>query len=353
MDIEAIKGKNDLSYEHLKQHYIFKEEDEVDRDCTLFLGYEPGQPLEYAAILLLRFHKMEPTVPHADSRQLLYALEKYLKNNKLERRRSGGSSGPLCYSSELLQMLATSNSSPKRSKACCYLRGLDEKWHLIYINHKEGSVKLAWYTNPVRGGHFPMDGKLMKLYPVLQRFVSTKPYAALLMLEVQKYLATQGINVSINPVAVQGELLNIDAARYHIKKVKDDHIKQTGKCLHREPRDLLFYQWYCRHFLMFTLVMHAVGAHIDVFADNVPSLENRVCFSFPAKYRGGRCGRGGFGLEEYTWALLDWGNYRRRRRAVWAHGCGVVVGTREPWSCVGVSVRIAVVVVVAAIARNG
>ena len=59
--------------------------------------------------------------------------------------------------------------------------------------------------------------------------------------------------------------------------------------------------------------------HIDVFADNVPSLENRVCFSFPAKHRGGRCGRGGFGLEEYTWALLDWGNYRRRRRAVWAH----------------------------------
>ena len=36
-----------------------------------------------------------------------------------------------------------------------------------------------------------------------------------------------------------------------------------------------------------------------------------------------------------------------------ATGCGVVVGTREPWSCVGVSVRIAVVVVVAAIARNG
>ena len=47
----------------------------------------------------------------------------------------------------------------------------------------------------------------------------------------------------MNPVAIHGELLNIDAACYHIKQVKDDHLKSTGAFLHRERRDLLFYQW--------------------------------------------------------------------------------------------------------------
>ena len=140
VDMDAIKGTNDLPYEQLKKHYLFKDEDEVDRDCTLFLGYEPGQPLEYAYILLLRFHKMKPAVPHKTSKQLLLDLEQHLKNNKLERRRSGGSSGRLCYSKELKQMMATSGSTPKRSKACCFLRGIDEKWHLIFLHVWSGGL---------------------------------------------------------------------------------------------------------------------------------------------------------------------------------------------------------------------
>ena len=111
-------------------------------------------------------------------------------------------------------MMATLNVAPKRSNACCYLRGIDEKWYLFYINTKEGIVKHAWYTNPVRGGHFPMDGSLVtakdgrcqRKFPVLQKFILTKPHAALLMIEVQKFLEQKGIHVQINPVAVQGEL---------------------------------------------------------------------------------------------------------------------------------------------------
>ena len=75
--------------------------------------------------------------------------------------------------------------------------------------------------------------------------------------------------------------------------------------------------------------MHAVGAHIDVFADNLPSLENRVLFKLPATKHGS--GRGGFGTRWFTWALLDWGNYRRVRRAVWTHPANQELDHSPEW----------------------
>jgi hypothetical protein len=67
-----------------------------------------------------------------------------------------------------------------------------------------------------------------------------------------------------------------------------------------------------------TLVAYPVGYHIDVFADQEPSLENRICFvhskkgqatSRPAQ------GRGGAGGGLFCWALLDWPLQRGRRPA--------------------------------------
>ena len=59
--------------------------------------------------------------------------------------------------------------------------------------------------------------------------------------------------------------------------------------------------------------MHPVGRHYDVFANNLPSLENRVCFSFPqvngtsgVSNTGLPYGRGGCGINNYCFATLDW-----------------------------------------------
>ena len=75
VDLKSIKGKNHLSYANLKKHYLFKEEDEVDRDCTLFLGYEPGSLHGKVVILLLRFHKFKPVIRQKNSKDLLKELE--------------------------------------------------------------------------------------------------------------------------------------------------------------------------------------------------------------------------------------------------------------------------------------
>ena len=83
---------------------------------------------------------------------------------------------------------------------------------------------------------------------------------------------------------------------------------------------ILFYQFYSANFLNYTLVMHPVGRHLDFFADNKPSLENRICFSFKLKRDGTsglkntgyKYGRGGCGLH-----LLDWTSPNRIRRRAW------------------------------------
>ena len=75
----------------------------------------------------------------------------------------------------------------------------------------------------------------------------------------------------------------------------------------------LFYKYYMTKFINFTLVLHPVGRHYDTFLNNKSSYENRVCFcldkidnrrtdeSLSNKY-----GRGGCGINNFCFALLDW-----------------------------------------------
>ena len=89
----------------------------------------------------------------------------------------------------------------------------------------------------------------------------------------------------------------------------------------------LFYKFYSANFLNYTLVLHPVGRHLDTFAEGKPSLENRACFFFQLKgdgttglYKTGDAyGRGGCGLNNFCFALLDWRSHNRRRRRVWTH----------------------------------
>ena len=83
-------------------------------------------------------------------------------------------------------------------------------------------------------------------------------------------------------------------------------------------RKLNFYLFYSANYIKFTLVEHSVGRHLDIFAEDRPSLENRVCFAYKSVGRGAT-GRGGAGPQFYCYALLDWGAPARNRRRVWTH----------------------------------
>ena len=320
----------------------------------------------------MRFHKKRATFlkKGTDANGLLEALEQCLpkENGRLERRRTCGSSGRTTYSKQFMELMDTHNSCPKNARVVFRLRGTNEKWHLIYNNTSEGETKEFEYSNPVHGGQLVMDTKLFKRYPFLVDFISTKPYAALLLKQVEAYLKDKlDVSISICPVSVQGELENIESARFYLQDRKEKHCvrvdlakkgivpweqlspplkpkrnnqkKQTvdpnlqkknkktvdPNTLRYEinPRELkhMFYVWYSVMFLSFTLIEHPVGAHLDTFGGCLPSLENRLAFAHrpDAKDYHVGTGRGGGGLYRHGWALFDWGCRERNRRRVWTH----------------------------------
>ena len=86
-----------------------------------------------------------------------------------------------------------------------------------------------------------------------------------------------------------------------------------------------FYRFLSSTYLHFTLVTHPVGGHIDVFADRLPSLENRIIFGFDCgsnisklKSCETKYGRGGL-TNKYTFAILDWSSKNRSNVRWWTH----------------------------------
>ena len=223
--------------------------------------------------------------------------------------------------------MKTHNSSPRCSKGVVWLKDKSElKWHLFYVGTKDGELKYTYYTTPRPGGSFLMPPDKFETYHFLQDFASTKALAAIIVTELE---STPGIpfpNLRICPIAVEEELANATASRAFLKAfIKEDTAPKEQKPPDKRIIKLMFYQFYALHFLNFTLIMHAVGGHLDSFSEGKPSLENRICFTFPLNdYKktelsntGYRYGRGGGGMDVFCYALLDWSGYNRRRRRCW------------------------------------
>jgi len=164
-------------------------------------------------------------------------------------------------------------------------------------------VKQTYYTQPRVGGTFKMTSCLLAKYPFLVQFAATKPMAALLCQKLTRDLRLS--ITSISPVAISHELENISKTRFYFFGIQET--------MNESQKKLKFFEYYSTHFLNYTLVMHPVGRHYDVFANNLPSLENRVCFSFPqvngtsgVSNTGLQYGRGGCGINNFCFAILDW-----------------------------------------------
>ena len=188
------------------------------------------------------------------------------------------------------------------------------KWHVIYIGTQDGDVKQTYYTNPQPGGQFHVNGSLQKKFPFLRLFASTKPIATLILEQVT---GTNGLLNSVSKIACEKEICHIKSTRRflmnYVKYQKLNHMKLSR---HFD----IFYEYYSSKYLNYTIVMHPVGRHHDVFADNLPSLENRVCFCVDkvrTKLSVLPYGRGGCGVDRFCFAILDWETKHLADRSTW------------------------------------
>lgn len=235
-----------------------------------------------------------------------------LSNGGIERRRSGGSSGFVSYSESFMRLMSTSNSSPRASCGAVWLRAKDDlKFYVMYMSTKEGDVKSFQYSTPVRGGSFLMPEELLKKHVALRTFIMTKSLAADIITKIEEEPhEVHGLSSGyrICPVACSEEIICANHARAFVS---------ATLTAQDQRRQLNFYLFYNVNFIKFTLVQHPVGRHKDIFADGKPSLENRICFSFQKK--GNDYGRGGAGMDNFCYALLDWSAPARNRRKAWTH----------------------------------
>ena len=190
------------------------------------------------------------------------------------------------------------------------------KWHVLYIGTNDGIQKYTYYTNPQPGGQFIVDGKFLQKYKFMELFVSTKPIAALILFQLEQ---DHSINMkNICPVACAIELQNVCNTKEFVKGfMKSEAYKRFhfGKSV-----QTIFYEFYATKYVNYTMVMHPVGRHYDVFADGKPSLENRVCFvveDIRSNLSLTTYGRGGAGLNKFCFAILDWNTHHLKQRAVW------------------------------------
>ena len=168
--------------------------------------------MENSLLLLLRFHKLQPTLSKRrkqTSVHLLHNLYNMLNSNNIERRRLGGSSGFTNYRRLKSLIMTQRNSSPRLCKATIFLKSKNNlKWHVIYIGTKDNSAKYTYYTNPQLGGSFVMDTEYFKKYPFLVKFASTKPIAALICEQLNQQSSTNPLlpKGKISPSSVRNEL---------------------------------------------------------------------------------------------------------------------------------------------------
>ena len=87
------KGENNPSLKDISESYLFRDygiNQCNNIDVTIIFGYEQGN-FEYGSIILMRFHKLKHNLNNKQIYSLFNILSEELKNNGIERRRSGGS----------------------------------------------------------------------------------------------------------------------------------------------------------------------------------------------------------------------------------------------------------------------
>ena len=262
-------------------------------------------------------------------KSLFKDLLSHIKHNGLEVTRKGGSSGRTTYANgNILKLLRTNSAFPRRGKGVKVVKK-DTTWKCYYLasEKKHNQVKLDRnfkgyeYTQPVVGGQLELSAELFEKYDdVITTMTVAKYNTALLVSYLNATKLTMYVQLEAVNQAVQ-QIVRIREYQHWILQRNPDFFKST---ISRKKHliNLLAKE------NKFSVVAYPVCYHYDVFKEQSPSLENKICFSFAAE-SDGNLGRGGDGPGRFVFALLDWQNEssgRRRRRFI---GAGGLIGHNE------------------------
>ena len=119
-------GSNYITKEELKDSFLFNKCDST-QDVSIIIGVKSCDKYNqhtcnnkvFGTLILCRFHRFNVEFNNRkkwNTSKLLNDVISMLNNDGLERRRSGGSSGCITYSQNLLKLLRSHNSTPRMSK---------------------------------------------------------------------------------------------------------------------------------------------------------------------------------------------------------------------------------------------
>jgi hypothetical protein len=213
------------------------------------------------------------------------ALRKLLPRGGFEALRQGGSSGATALNEHFFQFLAHDTSFPRKANRVKLMRR-KFGWDAMYMkpwHSKRKAMSFHRYSQPQPGGSFHLPPELMKKFPVLVEFMKLKIYTAQIMAVLNSKHGH-----ALQPLAAKTTLDDLRDAQQLSGDVFE--ILCLVSCMNK-----------------YSMVCYPVGYHVDTFAKNKASLENKMCFVVKS-WNGTRgCGRGGAGPNKYVWALLDWG----------------------------------------------
>jgi hypothetical protein len=172
-------------------------------------------------------------------------------------------------------------------------------------------VVSCWHNTPRAGGNQTLLDRHVREHRVLQKFPWCRVVSAILCIQLNK------LNLFRRPVvptASRNLLFLCSLACQKAEAHADDPV--LGDPLHWMAKE-------SKH----TLVMHPVGWHFDIFADNGKDcIENKLCLVSWDRTDFSRTdlplGRGGLGPGSFVFGLLDWNGPARRRRQVYIDNGG-------------------------------
>ena len=276
-------------------------------DITIITGEFDEDPT-VQLLLLMRFHTVDPTkfLSHVHIRDLYASLTRLCGRKGYEYKRTGGSSGRIEVTKDLLRFINDKGTFPRASTSIKMVKNIKcLKWDCYYIGIESDTVRRTSYCNIKKGGSFRMPPELMSQYVFLQEFLSTKCKAALILYE----LNASDLPYKIQPSAVMQEIRNLKKAQVFDYKFLQE-ANPTKRIIPKREYVMRYLSTMHRH----TLVQHPVGFHIDLIKGQ-PVLENKVCFRLNHKLND--TGRGGAGIGTFVFAILDWPKKNQVRRAVY------------------------------------
>ena len=318
--VTGLKGLNNLSDEMVKNCYRFESGSQsTDVDCTIILGEMPTSMNQADVLLLFRFHNLKDYTDEFASNFFRNVIGKTGKSG-YEVNRTGGSGGVTTTPAQdkLLHFMHNHLTSvPRVVKAVKFIQR-PTCYEIFYIGVRQNVRKVARYryTPPKLGGSFVLTPKEFVASPFLVHFAECKVIAALIIDTLSKF------EYSVAIESVEKEISNITLCSNLAKQIKDDSKRRLAS--------LTMYNECNRH----SIVAYNVGYHLDRFDKGIASLENKAVFKLPhrnwnnAMQNTYQSRGGGKNMEEFCFALLDWGRAKKSERTV-ALNMGIIATNQK------------------------